>query len=181
VVIGEVHPSLARICGPVSSNSVPLLGTNPFQARGKTPREPFAHPAGLWQNMLVTQPPTSHVYVCLYVIRPPFAVPFRYPLQCDEGIQMGQLYDFIEHNAMMFPEPVAVRVILPGFDPENDPSQREHKWYWEVRKGEVVRKIQPGCELPRDDPESSDGVARGVRPFKINILGGCAYGRSNVS
>ncbi|KAM0693768.1 hypothetical protein Q7P36_007025 [Cladosporium allicinum] len=136
VVIGEVHPSLARICGPVSSNSVHLPRTNPFQVKGTTPREPFEHPAGLWQNMLMTQPPTSHVDICLYANRPMFTHLrgtrdcASYPLQCDEGIRMGQLYDFIEYKAMMFPEPVAVRVILPGFDPENDPSQREHKWYW---------------------------------------------------
>ena len=81
---------------------------------------------------------------------------------------------------MIFPEPVAVRVILPGFDPENDPSQREHKWYWEVRNGEVVREIQPGCELPKDDLELTDGMARRVRPFSINLLGDGTSGRSMV-
>lgn len=149
VVVGEVNPFLARICGPVLLNCNYRDAVYPSSLRTLSPKESFEHPVGLWRDVLITQPPTYHACICLYLNRPRFTmleatqifVPERegmYPLQCDQGIRMGQLYDLVESKAQGIQEPVATRVVMPNFNPTHDPFG-----YWEVRKGKVVREILP--------------------------------------
>jgi hypothetical protein len=152
-VVGEVNPFLARIGGPV-------LSSGPI---AMSPRERFDHPLGLWRDMHITQPPTTQARVCLYSNAQKVGDPksmrsvMTLPL-CDEGIRMGQLYDFIEEKVKARPEEqVPVRIVLPDFQQAHSPYpffQRR----WEVRNGEVVGRIlpPPGRELSKD--KSEDGV-----------------------
>jgi hypothetical protein len=147
--VGEVNPFLARICGPVWSTNGDnnLLFTN--QIGTMSPWESFEHPDGLWRDMLITQPPTSHIRVCLHPKKNKSRRGFvawhdeTFYGRCDEGIRMGDLYDLIESEAQALQEQVAVRLITTYFIQENKPSDTFHDRYWEVRKGEVVRELLP--------------------------------------
>jgi hypothetical protein len=175
MVVGEVNPSLARICGPVLSNDDETV--NPRLLGTMSPRVNFEHPAGIWRDMFITQPPTSLVRLYLYpkeTSRRTFAgtldfVPELdevYPYRRNGGIRMGQLHDFIESRAQARQKEkrtsggrtFAVRVVMPDFHPEHTPSQKHHDWFWEVGEGKVIREILPhsGCELSKDKAE--DGV-----------------------
>jgi hypothetical protein len=147
-VVGEVNPFLARICDPMLSK-----GDFVSQLQAMSPRRNFEHPAGLWREMFITQPPTSHVRVSLCPnpmilfsdSRPWMHVlPEREradSLRCDEGVRMGQLYDLIESKAQAFQEEqFAVRVYMSRF--HSEPYQWAfHGWDWEVCNGMIVREI----------------------------------------
>jgi hypothetical protein len=64
--VGEVNPLLARICGPVWSTHGNGNSLFANQLGTMSPWESFEHPAGLWRDMLITQPPVSYIRVCLY-------------------------------------------------------------------------------------------------------------------
>jgi hypothetical protein len=104
-VVGEVNPFFARMCNPLFSVNADYVSQ--FQTMSQ--RRNFEHPAGHWREMLITQPPTSHVSVSLCPnsmfsnSRPWMHVlPDREQsdsLRCDEGLPMGQVYDLIESKA----------------------------------------------------------------------------------
>jgi hypothetical protein len=156
-VVGELHPSFARICGPLLSNDTFFR-----EVAVMPPRQSFEHPAGLWRDMLITQPPVSCVHVCLYstpmmLSRVVFPPGFTDPrgeidsLRCDEGIRMGQLYDLIESKTQALPPPkhVVVSVEMPGLVPEDVQDK-----CWEVRKGKVVNENLPELVSVLCDDES---------------------------
>jgi hypothetical protein len=145
-VVGELNLFLARICGPMLSHYDHRRKISASQLGTMSPRESFEHPAGLWRDMLITQPPISYVRVCLHRREFKVFVPLReksYSSQCDEGIRMGQIYDLIESKAKAPQTQFAIRVFMPDFHQEYKHSDLYHSWDWEVRKGEVVRPLPP--------------------------------------
>lgn len=147
VVVGEVNPFLARICGPVLSNDDDRLDIVDELAT-ISPRESFEYPAGPWREWFITKPPTFNARISLYpkeetekfVERQEKMLFFR----CNEGIRLGQLYDYIDETVKGFRvrgKQVAFRIVLPDFHPQH--LRKRRNWAWEVRKGLVVGQILP--------------------------------------
>jgi hypothetical protein len=176
-VIGELNTSLARIFSREVFYDSYRSGSRPGHS-GTTctsPRESSGHhPFGLWRDMFVTQPPTTHLRFCLYSseqfwlkmesTQDYFGMDCEgiYPFECDEGIRMGQLHDLIESKVQAHQgKKVAVRLIMSGFHPLYQPYSDYLDQCWEVRKGEAVRVILPLDDwAPVDDePWDTDSLS----------------------
>lgn len=101
-IVGEINPFVARIFDPLLSTADSIS-----QLQTMSPRRNFEHPAGLWREMFITQPPISLVRVCLCpsppvltaVFPPWFMAEYLWEsskargktdsLQCGEGLRLG--------------------------------------------------------------------------------------------
>lgn len=155
-IVGEPNPYTTRIISLISPSTVPWWDR--LYEKLNAPMRVREHSAGTWREMFITQPPIKAIELSLFVIDIPFykrkigyASDYRYrvPYNCDEGIKLGPLYDFITSTSEATDKSVVVTMIVPdGFFPEHSCSVRgRYNRWWEIRKGKVHRRIQPPNNL----------------------------------
>jgi hypothetical protein len=86
-VIGEVHPSLAKICGSVA------VGEDNLFRQESQPFPQFPHHNGTWRDMFISQPPCKRLTVTIDELKGPYR-----HLENSAGIKLGELYDHIHTN-----------------------------------------------------------------------------------
>ena len=87
-VIGEVHPSLARICGSIT------VGEDHLFKRESKPFPEFTHASGNWRDLFISQPPCKRVCATIDGLK---GGPYHH-LENSAGIKLGELYDHIHTN-----------------------------------------------------------------------------------
>jgi hypothetical protein len=169
-IVVECHPSLTTICGRVLSFGGSEDSEEENLRDGCGPRPDFGHPAGVWRDMFITQPPVQSIHVVrmtrpespdMFGMRDRNAGPImQFTLRCNDGIKMGRLHDFIQAKANV-PSRLDKRGLnmapdmqleaLPDHSLRGDICNRRR---WEIRNGKATCRVDTLVEY--DDEE--DGV-----------------------
>ena len=134
-IIGEVHPSLARICGSIS------LGEDDLFKQESKPFPEFTHAGGTWRDMFITQPPCKRVCATIEGLK---GGPYCH-LDNSAGITLGELYDHIHtHLASEVVENLGVVSLGEFAVPEDLERWESFTVKCQIREGIVVH--------PTDEP-----------------------------
>ena len=143
-IIGELNPWISDICGSVrTSDSYPKSGKSQHMSVNLE----FLFSDGLWREMFVTQPPCNSITVVFdsdsgwRLVHGEDSL----TMNCEHGIKMGELYDFIEEEIHYRADGGGTVIHIKNFDTDDYTHHTQFPTArCKVRNGEVCRP----AELP---------------------------------